>query len=162
MSTLTKNLNFIKPEITDTADITTTNKNWDTLDDVLNIITNAVNAKKTPYQLAKEYGYTGTESAFYTELANISVPKIVQVTIPSTAWNTRNDVVVANVGVNGILADDTKQLVHAVPSRDSIVAAIETGVCCIGQGNNKLTFMCKTVPTVDLVFNVSYQNAVPG
>ena len=32
MSTLTKNLGLIKPEITDPADITSTNENWDKLD----------------------------------------------------------------------------------------------------------------------------------
>lgn len=35
MSTTTTNLNLIKPELTDTADITATNTNWDTIDELL-------------------------------------------------------------------------------------------------------------------------------
>lgn len=36
MSTLTKNFKFIKPALTDAADITQTNPNWDILDEELN------------------------------------------------------------------------------------------------------------------------------
>lgn len=35
MSKTTTNFGFIKPELTDAADITATNKNWDTLDEKL-------------------------------------------------------------------------------------------------------------------------------
>lgn len=35
MSTTTKNFNLIKPELTDAADITATNQNWDTIDQAL-------------------------------------------------------------------------------------------------------------------------------
>lgn len=35
MSTLTKNYNFVKPELTDVADITATNENWDKVDENL-------------------------------------------------------------------------------------------------------------------------------
>lgn len=123
MSTLTQNYRLVKPEITDPADITAINKNWDTID----------------------------------ELLYNAIPKMTKVTIPGAGWNTNT--MTQTVTVNGILADDTLQLVQAVPSPHSMGVATEFGVYCSGQSNNALTFTCSTIPTEDIVFSVSYQNA---
>lgn len=123
MSTTTPNLGLIKPELTDPANITVMNANWDKIDELLGTV----------------------------------IPKITKVTIASSSWDAGT--LTQTVTVNGILADDTLQLVQAVPSPSSMSAATESGAYCSGQGANTLTFTCSTIPSDDIVFNVSYQNA---
>lgn len=48
MSTITKNLGLIKPELTDPADITALNPNWDKLDEKLEDITNIPVTSEVP------------------------------------------------------------------------------------------------------------------
>lgn len=47
MSTKTKNYEFVKPELTDTADITATNTNWDKVDETLKGLDGALATEKT-------------------------------------------------------------------------------------------------------------------
>lgn len=123
MSTLTSNYKFIKPELSDPANITVMNENWDKID----------------------------------ELLGAAIPKITKVTVPSSNWNSNT--LTQTVTVNGILADDTLQLVQAVPAPSSMGVATECGTYCSDQSTNALTFTCSTIPSEDIVFNVSYQNA---
>jgi hypothetical protein len=123
MSTRTPKLGLVKPELSDPADITMMNANWDKIDELLGTV----------------------------------IPKITKVTIPSSSWNTNT--LTQTITVNGILADDTLQLVQAVPSPSSMSVATESGAYCSGQSANALTFTCSTIPSEDIVFNVSYQNA---
>jgi hypothetical protein len=123
LSTTTPNYGLIKPELTDPANITVMNENWDKIDELLGTV----------------------------------IPKMTKVTISSSSWNTNT--LTQTVTVNGILADDTLQLVQAVPSPSSMGVATESGAYCSGQGTNTLTFTCSTIPSEDIVFNVSYQNA---
>ncbi len=121
MSTLTPNLGLIKPELTDAADITAMNANWDKID-------------------------------------AMSIPRMTRVTLASSNWDSST--LTQTVTVNGILADDTKQLIQAVPMPSSMSVAIESGVYCSAQSDNSLTFICTSIPTVDITISVAYQDAI--
>ena len=82
---------------------------------------------------------------------------MTKVMLPASGWDA--DTLSQSIAVLGILADDTKQLIQAVPAPTSMAAATETGVYCSGQGDGSLTFVCEAVPEGDIVFNVSYQAA---
>ena len=50
------------------------------------------------------------------------------------------------VNVDGILADESRQLITSVPRQEDINAYIDAGIMCIHQGEDQLTFRCETVP----------------
>ena len=50
------------------------------------------------------------------------------------------------VNVDGILADESRQLITPVPRQEDINAYIDAGIMCIHQGEDQLTFRCETVP----------------
>lgn len=53
MSTTTKNYDLIKPALTDTADITATNENWDTVDDELKKADTHSKSTSNPHKVTK-------------------------------------------------------------------------------------------------------------
>ena len=109
---------------------------------------------KSAYQAAVDGGYTGAESEFNALLANGGTkPKSVSVTLPASAWSSNAQAVT----VNGVLADETKQLIQPMPAMASQTAYYEAGILCTGQAANQLTFTCKTVPTADLTVYVVIQ-----
>lgn len=102
---------------------------------------------KSAYQVAVEGGYTGTESEFNALLANgATKPKYKQVTLLASAWADNAQ----TVTVNGVLADETKQLIQPMPAVASQNAYISAGVICSGQAANQLSFTCSTTPTEDI------------
>lgn len=62
------------------------------------------------------------------------------------------------VTVNGILADESQQIIIVVPNNDSKNTYYSCGVDCVAQAENQLTFNCKTVPESDLSV---YVNTIP-
>lgn len=87
----------------------------------------------------------------YGEVA--SGPKAVTITLASGSWSSNTQ----TVTVNGILADETKQLIQVNPASASRTAYISAGIICSGQAANSLTFTCTTTPTSDLTVYVTYQ-----
>lgn len=87
----------------------------------------------------------------YGEVA--SGPKAVTITLASGSWSSNAQ----TVTVNGILADETKQLIQVNPASASRTAYISAGIICSGQAANSLTFTCTTTPTSDLTVYVTYQ-----
>lgn len=87
----------------------------------------------------------------YGEVA--SGPKAVTITLASGSWSSNTQ----TVTVNGILADETKQLIQVNPASASRTAYISAGVICSSQAANSLTFTCTTTPTSDLTVYVTYQ-----
>lgn len=83
--------------------------------------------------------------------------KITTVTLLASGWDSTTPT--QTVTATGILADETKQLIQAMPAPASMSAIIDAGAYCSAQGENSLTFTCTTVPTEDIVFNVSFQDA---
>lgn len=68
------------------------------------------------------------------------------VTLPAAGWSSNTQ----TVTVQGVLADETAQLIQPMPAVASQNAYITAGVICSGQAANQLTFKCSTVPTDDI------------
>ena len=86
-----------------------------------------------------------------------SKPKITTVTLLASGWDSTD--LTQTVTVTGILADETKQLIQVMPTPASMSAITSAGVYCSAQGENSLTFTCTAVPSEDIVFNISFQDA---
>ena len=125
---------------------------------------NSVELEETELKLSADkvtfsHGTTGLVSTdvqgAIEELAGkpSGVPKYVSVTLPASAWS--NDA--QTVTVNGVLADETKQLIQPMPAMASQSAYYGAGVLCSGQAANSLTFTCQTVPTADLTVYIVMQ-----
>ena len=93
----------------------------------------------------------GGDPTIPTQAANKSyvdskVPKSVTVTLPASGWSSNTQ----TVTVQGVLADESAQLIQPMPAVASQNAYITAGVICSGQGENQLTFTCSTTPTEDI------------
>lgn len=75
-----------------------------------------------------------------------SAPKSVTVSLPASGWSSNTQ----TVAVNGVLADESAQLIQPMPAVASQNAYISAGVICSGQAANQLTFTCSTTPTEDI------------
>ena len=75
-----------------------------------------------------------------------SAPKSVSITLPASAWSSNAQ----TVTVQGVLADESAQLIQPMPAIASQNAYISAGVICSGQAANQLTFTCSTTPTEDI------------
>ena len=68
------------------------------------------------------------------------------VTLPASGWSSNTQ----TVTVQGVLADESAQLIQPMPAVASQDAYISAGIICSGQAANQLTFKCSTVPTDDI------------
>ena len=75
-----------------------------------------------------------------------SAPKSVSITLPASGWSSDTQ----TVTVNGVLADESAQLIQPMPAVASQNAYISAGVICSGQAANQLSFTCSTTPTEDI------------
>lgn len=83
------------------------------------------------------------------------MPKAVKVTLTAAGWDSSAKT--QKVTVNGVLADESKQLIMPMPAIASQAEYIKAGILCTGQTANSLTFTAQTVPTVDLTVFVTVQ-----
>lgn len=81
------------------------------------------------------------------------IPKCNTVTLEVSAWSNNQQ----TVTVNGILDDETKQIIHPTPSSASKEAYDNAGISCVSQATNSLTFSCKEVPSTNLTVYVVVQ-----
>ena len=72
------------------------------------------------------------------------------VTLYSSGWSSNSQ----TVTVNGVLADETKQLIQPMPAVASQVAYMSAGIYCSGQAANSLTFTCSETPTEDITLYI--------
>lgn len=79
--------------------------------------------------------------------------KMVTVTLLSTNW-TNNE---QTVSVNGISANETKQIITPVPKADNQTDYYSCGIACSNQSYNSLTFKADEVPTSNLTVYVIIQ-----
>lgn len=111
------------------------------------------NDGKSAYASAQDGGYTGTEAAFNTALAQVQnkADKAVSrsVTLYASSWNTSYKT--QSVTVTG-LTTDANCIITAAPA--SYMAYAEAGVRCSTQSAGYLIFQCETVPTQNLIVNV--------
>ena len=75
-----------------------------------------------------------------------SAPKSVSITLPASGWSSNTQ----TVTVNGVLADESAQLIQPMPAVASQNTYISAGVICSGQAANQLSFTCSTTPTEDI------------
>lgn len=81
------------------------------------------------------------------------LPKAHKVTLPASGWSCNTQ----TVTVNGVLADESAQLIQPMPAMASQSAYYGAEVLCSGQAANSLTFTCQNVPTEDLTVYVVMQ-----
>lgn len=83
-------------------------------------------------------------------------PIMTIITLPVSNWIDNKQ----TIAVQGILADETAQSIRVSPY--STVENIEacSGVYCIGQGENSLTFSCDEIPDVDIKFIIEFSEVV--
>lgn len=112
---------------------------------------------KSAYQAAVDGGYSGSESDFNALLANGGTkPKYKQITLLASGWSSNSQ----TVTVNGVLADETAQLIQPAPAVASQAAYYAAGILCTNQAANSLTFTCQTVPTSNLTVYVVIQEVI--
>lgn len=81
-----------------------------------------------------------------TTIENAIIPKATKITLTVAGWDSTAKT--QSVTVSGVSADATSQEIRVMPvdaALDSLY--IGTGVQCIAQAANSLTFGCETVPT---------------
>ena len=113
------------------------------------------------------YGLYGDESVILNNIAtptsnlhaankayvDSKQPKYVPVTLTASGWSDNAQ----TVTVQGVLADETAQLIQPVPAIASQNAYYAAGILCTGQAANSLTFTCATVPAENLTVYVVMQ-----
>mgnify|MGYP003559145305 CR=1 FL=1 len=86
MSTTTTNYGFIKPELTDAADITAMNSNWDKIDEELGKVSTNVGGRSTMVEytlLANTWQFSGVSNYYVWNNSNIvSASQIIEL-VPS-------------------------------------------------------------------------------
>ena len=80
-------------------------------------------------------------------------PKSVSVTLSASGWASNAQ----TVTVNGVLADETKQLIQPCPAMASQSAYYSAGIMCTGQAADSLTFTCTAAPAENLTVYVVMQ-----
>lgn len=78
-------------------------------------------------------------------------PKILSAILLADNW----DNLTQTVTVEGVSADETKQIITLSPSISSQEAYIDANVRCTGQGENSLTFTADENPSTDLTILIS-------
>lgn len=98
-------------------------------------------------------GLTSTNVQGAIEEVNEKIPAkpiYRTVTLTAAGWSSNTQ----TVTVQGVLADETAQLIQPMPAVASQNAYITAGVICSGQAANSLTFTCSTVPTDDITLYI--------
>lgn len=85
------------------------------------------------------------------DLSSVSSMKVAQVALLAVGWASDNTQM---VDVAGILTDENQQLIIPVPKAESKAVYINSGIECIAQAADSLTFQCASVPTEDIRINV--------
>lgn len=83
------------------------------------------------------------------------MPKAHKVTLTVAGWDASAKT--QTVTVNGVLADESAQLIQPMPAMVSQSSYYGAEVLCSGQAANSLTFTCQNVPTEDLTVYVVMQ-----
>ena len=103
---------------------------------------------RTPYQIVKENGYTGTEEEFNAILATIDkksdISDAILITIPTSGWSNNRQ----TFTVTGIPADPTTYEVHlSQVGETNVSAAMSCGLYIIDEAENSLTLGVSEVPS---------------
>lgn len=146
MSTTTTNYNLVKPALTDAADITATNQNWDIID----------------AELAKKAELTPDGKIPPEQLPEISSAKSATVTLTVAGWTLGADGRYAQtVSVADVSADTEMVMVDVdltTDDEDARITYLEAWALPsaneVDQGDGTLTFYAFEQPTVNIPVNV--------
>lgn len=83
-----------------------------------------------------------------SEVGAATKPKRVSVTLTASGWNSSAKT--QTVTVNGVLADESAQVIQPIPAIASQSAYNAAGILATGQAANSITFTASTVPAADL------------
>lgn len=97
--------------------------------------------------------FVGFNSSGAAVAVSAPTPVYRTITLTASAWSNNAQ----TVTVNGVLADETKQLIQPMPAMASQSAYYGAEVLCSEQAANSLTFTCQNVPTEDLTVYVVMQ-----
>lgn len=94
--------------------------------------------------------WIGDTKPTYTasEVGAATKPKRVSVTLTASGWDSSAKT--QTVTVNGVLADESAQVIQPIPAIASQSAYNAAGILATGQAANSITFTAATVPTADL------------
>ena len=101
---------------------------------------------------------TATYDAANKKYVDAQKPIATLITLSTSGWSLSTKK--QTVTVNGVLADESKQLILPMPAMASRTAYNDAGVQCSAQAADSLTFVCDTVPTADLSVYVTVQGVV--
>ena len=90
--------------------------------------------------------FVGFDSSGAAVAVSAPTPVYRTVTLTTSGWSSNTQ----TVTVNGVLADETKQLIQPMPAIASQIAYMSAGIYCSGQAANSLTFTCSETPTEDI------------
>lgn len=97
-----------------------------------------------------------TNGASWQDAPSYSKPLIRTATILASGWSNKSQ----NVSVSGVVANSDAQVIFVSPAnKDDATEWANAGVFCSSQGANRLTFVCDTVPTNNIVINISIHEA---
>ena len=93
--------------------------------------------------------------SFVTSSA-VSTFNIQSIVLNASAWDTATKT--QTITLTGIVADETKQIIHVSPSTasaDNMNLYYDAGIMAIGQSTNSLTFKANKIPTANITVLVS-------
>lgn len=93
--------------------------------------------------------------SFVTSSA-VSTFNIQSIVLNASAWDTTTKT--QTITLTGIVADETKQIIHVSPSTasaDNMNLYYDSGIMAIGQSTNSLTFKANKIPTANITVLVS-------
>lgn len=83
---------------------------------------------------------------------------VLIITLHAASWTQGNEGYTQSVVVNGILADETKQLIHIDGYNSSLEASkVASQIYCTAQAENSLIFTTDNIPTIDVQFIVEWK-----
>ena len=86
---------------------------------------------------------------------DVGKPSAVQVILAADGWDKAE--LTQTVTADGVLADETAQLILPVPAIASRSEYVAAGVLCTNQAADRLTFTCSSIPTASLTVYVTMQ-----
>ena len=121
--------------------------------DNLPLLAQALANEKQDKLTGIEGQFVGFNSSGAAVAVSAPTPVYRTITLTASAWSNNAQ----TVTVNGVLADETKQLIQPMPAMASQSAYYGAEVLCSEQAANSLTFTCQNVPTEDLTVYVVMQ-----
>lgn len=92
--------------------------------------------------------WSGEQDGYMEDFLVAKPPKRVSVILTASGWDSSAKT--QTVTVNGVLADESAQVIQPIPAIASQSAYNAAGILATGQAANSITFTASTVPTADL------------